>query len=108
MDIEAARMSAVRRLIVNADDFGQSAGINDGIARCHEAGIVTSASLMVDHPHGVDAAVYARGHPALSVGLHLDLGEWIQRDGEWIALYEVVPAWDAGTIRREVLRQLEI
>ena len=49
-----------RRLIVNADDFGQSAGINEGIIRCHERGIVTSASLMVRWPHAAAAAEYAR------------------------------------------------
>ena len=36
-----------RYLIVNADDFGLSEGVNRGIVRAHEGGIVTSASLMV-------------------------------------------------------------
>ena len=39
-----------RAVIVNADDFGQSAGINRGIVEAHERGIVTSASLMVRWP----------------------------------------------------------
>ena len=39
-----------RRLIVNADDFGLSAGVNEGILRAHRDGIVTSTSLMVRQP----------------------------------------------------------
>ena len=96
-----------RRVIVNADDFGQSAGINDGIIRCHEAGIVTSASLMVCWPQADAAAAYAQLRPALSVGLHVDLGEWVLRDGEWMPLYTVVATWEETTIRFEILRQLE-
>ena len=42
--------AGTRHLIVNADDFGQSAGINRGIIEAHEHGIVTSTSLMVRWP----------------------------------------------------------
>ena len=96
-----------RRLIVNADDFGQSAGINEGIVRCHEQGVVTSASLMVNWPWAAAAAEYARGTPALSVGLHLDLGEWVCRNGEWTPLYQVVRQDDPSAIELEIVRQLE-
>jgi len=90
-----------RTLIVNADDLGASAGTNAGIVRAHEEGIVTSASLMVDGPAAEEAARYARARGALSVGLHLDLGEWAYRDGQWVARYERLPA------EREIPRQLE-
>ena len=60
----------VRRLIVNADDFGLAAGINAGIVEAHVSGILTSTSLMVDRPSAADAARLAGEHPALSVGLH--------------------------------------
>jgi predicted glycoside hydrolase/deacetylase ChbG (UPF0249 family) len=63
-----------RWAIVNADDFGFSRGINRGIAECHERGIVTSCSLMVDQPGAADAAAYARVYPELDLGLHLELG----------------------------------
>jgi predicted glycoside hydrolase/deacetylase ChbG (UPF0249 family) len=57
-----------RAAIVNADDFGQSAGINRGIVEAHQRGIVTSASLMVRwHAASEAAAAYARAHPRLSV-----------------------------------------
>lgn len=64
---------ATKRLIVNGDDFGLSAGINEGIAAAHEKGILASTSLMVRWPAA--AAAYARTHPELSIGLHLDLGQ---------------------------------
>jgi predicted glycoside hydrolase/deacetylase ChbG (UPF0249 family) len=63
----------VKRLIVNADDFGASFGTNRGIAHAHRYGIVTSTSLLVDAPWSDDAAVLAATMPSLSVGLHLAL-----------------------------------
>jgi predicted glycoside hydrolase/deacetylase ChbG (UPF0249 family) len=99
-------MSA-RRLIVNADDFGLSPETNRGIIRAHERGIVTSTSLMVRPAAAAAAAGYARAHPRLGVGLHIDLGEWAFRSGEWVALYSVAPTDDAGAVQGEVERQLE-
>jgi predicted glycoside hydrolase/deacetylase ChbG (UPF0249 family) len=100
-------MNATRRLIVNADDFGLSQGVNRGIIAAHEVGIVTSASLMVRGPAAAEAAAYARAHPRLSVGLHVDLGEWAFRGGAWVELYRVVPLDDAAAVAAEVTRQLE-
>lgn len=99
-------MRARRHLIVNADDFGQSAGVNRGIVIAHERGIVTSASLMVRWPAAAEAADYSRSHPTLSLGLHVDLGEWVYRDAAWRPRYEVVPLHDAGAVADEVDRQL--
>src|SRR5262245_41603867 len=96
-----------RRVIVNADDFGLSDGVNRGIIRAHEAGILTSASLMVRWPAARAAADYARTHFRLSVGLHVDLAEWICRNGEWKPKYQVVPPDDAEAVDVEVRRQLE-
>jgi predicted glycoside hydrolase/deacetylase ChbG (UPF0249 family) len=95
-----------RSLIVNADDFGQSAGINSGVIRAYEEGILTSASLMVRWPAAQAAAAYAREHRKLSVGLHFDLGEWIYREGEWEPLYEVEASRDGDRLLAEVRRQL--
>ncbi len=99
--------SAERLLIVNGDDFGRTPGINRGIRGAHEHGILTSASLMVRWPAAVEAAGYARGRPALSVGLHIDLGEWVHRDGHWEPVYTVVPTEDAEAVLAEVSAQLE-
>jgi predicted glycoside hydrolase/deacetylase ChbG (UPF0249 family) len=95
-----------RMLIVNADDFGQSANVNRGVGRAHDEGIVTSASLMVRWPDAADAARYALAHPSLSVGLHVDLGEWEHRDGAWHPRYEVVDRDDSVAVDAELDRQL--
>jgi len=96
----------MKRLIVNADDFGQSPGINDGIIHCHEEGILTSASLMVRWPDAAAAASYARGHHTLSVGLHIDLGEWTYADNEWVQRYAVTDMEDSQRVAAEVHHQL--
>src|SRR6516225_220913 len=90
--------SPTRSLIVNADDFGQSPGVNRGIIEAHERGIVTSASLMVRWPAARAAASYARRHLKLSVGLHFDFAEWACENGNWRPLYEVVPQNDVPAV----------
>ena len=95
-------------LIVNADDFGLSSGINRGIVKAHENGIVTSTSVMVRWPAAAEASNYARAYPRLSFGLHCDFGEWLFRDGEWEAAYEVVPLDDAAAVGEELNRQLAL
>ena len=99
-------MGQSRKLIVNADDFGRSPGVNRGIIRAHENGIVTSASVMVRWPAATEAAAYSRMHPSLSLGLHIDLHEWTYRDGNWRLLYQVVTLQDAKKVRHEVSRQI--
>lgn len=94
-----------RVLIVNADDFGRSPGVNRGVVRAHEEGIVTSATMMVRWPAATGAVEYSR-HSSLSVGLHLDLGEWEYRDGEWHARYDVLTAMTPDAIREEIEGQL--
>lgn len=88
----------VKHLIVNADDFGVSTGVNRGILECHTRGIVTSASLMVNRPAVAEAVAMARDHPALGVGLHWDGGG------------EGAPELDLDNVafvREELYRQLD-
>jgi predicted glycoside hydrolase/deacetylase ChbG (UPF0249 family) len=99
---------ASRWLIVNADDFGLSAGVNEGIIAAHERGIVTSASLMVRWPAAIEAAGYAINRKSLSVGLHIDLGEWQCVAGDWHELYSVVAMDDTAAVTAEVRRQLGV
>jgi predicted glycoside hydrolase/deacetylase ChbG (UPF0249 family) len=99
-------MATKRCLIVNADDFGLSFGVNRGIATAHERGIVTSASLMVRGPAAQSAAAYARSRPELSVGLHVDLAEWVYRDEAWSLRYQVVALSDSTAVADEAARQL--
>ena len=100
-------MSDLRRLIVNADDFGLSPGVNDGVIAAHEHGIVTTASLMVHHEAAATAARYARSHPRLGVGLHIDLGEWVFTEGNWESVYERADLEDAIEVEKEVRGQIE-
>jgi predicted glycoside hydrolase/deacetylase ChbG (UPF0249 family) len=95
-----------RYLIVNADDFGLSSGVNRGIIKAHEQGIVTSASLMVRMPGAAEAAAYGREHPRLSIGLHFDMGEWTYREGRWVSVYEVAPVHDGSAVGRQADCQL--
>jgi chitin disaccharide deacetylase len=80
--------------------------VNRGIARAHDEGIVTSASAMVRRDAIEEAAELAQGWPRLSIGLHVDLSEWVYRDGEWAPLYEVVVAEDREAVEAEVAAQL--
>ena len=97
-----------RQLIVNADDFGLSPGVNEGIIRAHRDGIVTSTSLMVRQPAAVEAAVLARAHPGLGVGLHVDVGEWRYDGADWVAVYAWVDGDDVDEIARELDAQLRL
>jgi predicted glycoside hydrolase/deacetylase ChbG (UPF0249 family) len=67
---------------------------------------VTSASLMVRWPAAAEAAAYSREHPDLSLGLHVDLGEWAYRDETWVPLYEVTRLDDTAAVADELARQL--
>jgi chitin disaccharide deacetylase len=103
-----ASTASTKYLIVNADDFGQSSGVNLGIIKAYCRGIVTSASLMVRWPGAMEASAYAREHPSLGLGLHVDLGEKVFRAGEWVPVYAVVPLQDTTAIRAEITHQLEV
>ena len=63
----------MKHLILNADDFGYSYGVNYGIIESHLRGVLTSTTLMAGMP-GFDHAVsLAKAHPSLGVGVHLTL-----------------------------------
>ena len=63
----------MKRLIVNADDFGYTRGVNAGIARAYKTGIVTSTTIMANGDAFEDAVELARANPGLGVGCHLAL-----------------------------------
>lgn len=63
----------MKRLIVNADDFGRATGVNAGIVRAHREGIVTATTLMVAAPATEEAARLAHATPSLDIGVHLTL-----------------------------------
>lgn len=63
----------MKLLIVNADDFGVTFGVNRAIIEAHSAGTVSSASLMANMPALSDAVCLAKANKALGVGIHLTL-----------------------------------
>ena len=63
----------MRRLIINADDFGLTTGINRGIIEAHQHGIITSTTLMANAPAFGAAVAKAAALPSLAVGCHVVL-----------------------------------
>src|SRR5207302_571694 len=63
----------MKRLIVNADDFGFTRDVNAGIVQAHRRGILTATTLMANGAAFEDAVRLARETPALDVGCHLML-----------------------------------
>jgi chitin disaccharide deacetylase len=63
----------MKQLILNADDFGMTLGVNEGIIRAHREGILTSATLMANGQAFDDAVERARANKELGVGCHLVL-----------------------------------
>jgi len=63
----------MKRVIINADDFGLSPGVNRGIVEAHDSGILTSTTLMVNMPACDEAVALAEKRPRLGVGLHLNI-----------------------------------
>ena len=74
------------RLIVNADDFGLTRGVNQAIAELHTAGVVTSATLMATGAAFDHAVELAHEHPQLGVGCHIVL-----TDGVPVSSPEAIP-----------------
>jgi hopanoid biosynthesis associated protein HpnK len=77
----------VRRLIVNADDFGFTAGVNRAIVEAHTHGIVTSSTLMANGRAFKDAVRLAMSVPRLSIGCHVVL-----IDGEPVLDAKLLPS----------------
>lgn len=60
----------MRRLIINADDFGLTRGVNRAITEAHSHGVVTSSTLMANGPAFDDAVQLAESNPGLGIGCH--------------------------------------
>ena len=104
-----------RRLIVNADDFGLTEGVNAGIVEAFEKGILRSASLMANGRAFGDAVRLALENPGLDVGCHLMLisGRAISKPDEDLPrsvprlLASLASDWRVGVIEREFSAQIE-
>lgn len=73
----------MKRLIVNADDLNQTAGVSRAILEAHDKGVVTSASFMANLPIAPSLVREIKNRPGLGVGVHLNvtLGEPVSRTG---------------------------
>ena len=63
----------MNRLIINADDFGIHAAVNEAVIDAHRRGILTSTSLLAAGPAFEEAVALARQCPGLGIGIHLCL-----------------------------------
>jgi predicted glycoside hydrolase/deacetylase ChbG (UPF0249 family) len=98
----------LKKLVVNADDFGRSSAINQGIIEGHQKGIVTSASLMTDREGFEEAVRLAKANPRLGIGLHLDLDSFFQVEhgvGRLVAYKD--PSLPLDAIAKETERQIQ-
>ena len=77
----------MKRLVVNADDFGLTENTSQGIAEAHRRGILTSATLLANGAAFDSAVELARGSPELGVGVHLNL-----TNGRPISDHSMVPS----------------
>ena len=77
----------MKKLIINADDFGLNKGVNQAICELYELGVVSSVSCMINKPAWPQAADYLRRHPEFGAGVHL-----VFNDGYPVLPQEQVPA----------------
>jgi chitin disaccharide deacetylase len=114
----------VKHLIVNADDFGYTRGVNRAIVEGYRTGIITSTSLMANGEAFDDAVAHANREPRLDVGCHINLVEGkpvspqsaiphlVRSDGTFHSLYTL--GWrltasliPASELERECSAQIE-
>ena len=88
----------MRSLIVNADDFGFTSGVNRAIVEAHSRGVVTSSTLMANGPAFEQAAQLAKTVPKLSIGCHVVL-----IDGRPVLGVEQLPSLTNGSHFRDGL-----
>ncbi|MGA2915192.1 MAG: ChbG/HpnK family deacetylase [Sedimentisphaerales bacterium] len=63
----------LRKLIINADDFGLCKGVNKAVFEAHTTGVLTSATIMANMPALYEAIMMAKNMPTLGVGVHLNI-----------------------------------
>jgi chitin disaccharide deacetylase len=84
----------VRRLIVNADDFGMTSGVNRAIAAGNREGVITSATIMANSKAFDEAVALAKAQPGLKTGCHVVL-----IDGEPLTSHAVTLTNGTGRFR---------
>lgn len=108
----------MKKLIINADDFGLHPLINKGIIEGHQKGMITSTSIMPGAPYFREAAHLAAQNPELGIGIHLTLvggvapvlkkgvNSLLTSQGVFAEDYTVfAKKWYTGSIKRSELEQ---
>ncbi|MGC5328901.1 chitin disaccharide deacetylase [Brevibacillus sp. SYSU BS000544] len=105
------------KLIVNADDFGYSRGVNWGIIEAHREGIVTSATMMVNMHALEHAVLLANDHPKLGVGIHLVLtcgrpllshvNSLTDEQGRFLRYHDLISRASVEEVEQEWIAQFE-
>jgi len=105
------------KLIVNADDFGLSKGVNIGIIEAFKNGIVTSATLMMNTPEIEHGLALLKENATLGMGIHLvattgrpicnNVPSLIQENGQFHGILEVAKHANVEDIRKEFICQIE-
>jgi predicted glycoside hydrolase/deacetylase ChbG (UPF0249 family) len=94
----------MRRLVLNADDFGYDPAVTLGIVEAMTRGVVSSTTMIVNSPYSAHAAERADG---LAVGLHLNLVRFAAvSDPSHVFVEEALPSLDADFVARETEAQL--
>lgn len=101
------RCPGTKRVIINADDFGFSAGVAEGILRAHREGVVTSTTVTANMPAARDAVALLRDAPELGVGVHLNIsqGPPLSEPGRALADEDGVMRLTGGALVRRCLRR---
>ena len=110
----------MRKLIVNADDFGLTKGVNKGIIKGYRQGIITSSTALVNMPAWAHAAGLLHSYPRLGVGLHFNLTSGrpvsapeaipslVDEDGNFLGDLEFLTSADSVDIARELYNQYNL
>ena len=85
--VSVSKSRKEKLVVINADDFGFSTGVTEGILRAHLEGVVTSTTIMANMPAAEEAVARLDEAPELGVGVHLNVsqGRPLSRTGEALA-----------------------
>ncbi|MBP9478479.1 MAG: chitin disaccharide deacetylase [Sebaldella sp.] len=103
------------KLIINADDFGRTRGINYGIVECMKKGILTSTTIMMTMPYAEHAIELAKKEGIKSIGVHLTFIEkslsqgktLVDENGDFKKYPELMAEADVEEIKKEMRMQID-
>jgi len=108
----------MKYLIINADDFGLTQGVNEAVIKAHREGVLTSATLMAGGLAWREAVDLALANPSLGVGVHLTLTalkpvlprvevpSLVNREGKFRRQFWRAPLWNKDQVEREWRAQI--